>query len=499
MTEKAPVQSAVDSATESIIETKNGDVALGRFQHLKNIDEDASKEIDKRLLRKVDWFLLPIMAFTAFLQFLDKVSLNFAAGYGMTKELHLVGDQYSWTASIFYFGYLAFSIPTNILVQKLPLSKYLCTCIVLWGLILAASSKVTDFKGLMVARFFMGCLEATILPSFNLINTMYYTRDEQSFRASVWFNGMAGVLGGLLAFGIGKINNPHMSDWRFIFLIYGVFTTAWGFVLFFVIPDNPLKAWWLTEEEKSQVVLRVSENQTGLENKHFKWEQARELLSDPKIWILFVFSFAANIPNGALNAFSTIIIGSFKFEKFQAILLNIPGGAVLLLSVCFFCYFPTRFKNCRTTAGAIGVVPALVGTIILTTTSRDHKGVSLFAFYLMYFFNTAFVMSLSLASSNFAGHTKKVLTNAIIFTAYCGGNIAGPFFFKTSQSPKYQLGIGATMFCFALQIVLLMVFQGYVRWENKRRDTLYGIPEEIDERTFLDLTDMENKSFRYVY
>lgn len=32
------------------------------------------------------------------------------------------------------------------------------------------------------------------------------------------------------------------------------------------------------------------------------------------------------------------------------------------------------------------------------------------------------------------GHTKKVVTNAVLFLGYCTGNIAGPFFYKTDQS-----------------------------------------------------------------
>lgn len=36
------------------------------------------------------------------------------------------------------------------------------------------------------------------------------------------------------------------------------------------------------------------------------------------------------------------------------------------------------------------------------------------------------------------GHTKKVVTNAVLFLGYCTGNIAGPFFYKDDQKSVTQ-------------------------------------------------------------
>lgn len=44
------------------------------------------------------------MTVTYILNFLDKGILSTAAVYGLRSDLHLHGQQYSWTASIFYFG-----------------------------------------------------------------------------------------------------------------------------------------------------------------------------------------------------------------------------------------------------------------------------------------------------------------------------------------------------------------------------------------------------------
>lgn len=75
--------------------------------------------------RKVDLILLPILGFCYFLQFLDKQTLSYASLLGMIEDTHLAGTQFSWTGSIFYFGFIFWSYPTMYLSVRLPIGKYL--------------------------------------------------------------------------------------------------------------------------------------------------------------------------------------------------------------------------------------------------------------------------------------------------------------------------------------------------------------------------------------
>ncbi|CAI7591058.1 unnamed protein product [Penicillium glandicola] len=64
---------------------------------------------EKKLVRKIDSMVLPIMLFAYMMAFLDKQALNYTSLMGIQEDLHLVGSQYSWSSSIFYVGYLVFS------------------------------------------------------------------------------------------------------------------------------------------------------------------------------------------------------------------------------------------------------------------------------------------------------------------------------------------------------------------------------------------------------
>jgi MFS transporter, ACS family, allantoate permease len=97
-------------------------------------------------------------------------------------DTHLIGQDYSWVSSMFYFGYLAFEFPTNRLLQRLPLAKWSATNIILWGLTLCCMGAVKNFAGAMTVRFFLGVFESAVTPGFALFTSQWWTIREQGTR-----------------------------------------------------------------------------------------------------------------------------------------------------------------------------------------------------------------------------------------------------------------------------------------------------------------------------
>lgn len=89
--------------------------------------------INRRLLWKIDLHLLPVLCLLYGLQFLDKTTISYASVMGIVADTDLVGTQYNWLGSVFYLGYLVAEYPAVLILQKLPISKFLSLQIVLWG------------------------------------------------------------------------------------------------------------------------------------------------------------------------------------------------------------------------------------------------------------------------------------------------------------------------------------------------------------------------------
>jgi len=94
-------------------------------KYVSDVAIEISPEENSRLKKLIDRRVLPIMIFTYFLQALDKGTLSFASIMGIRDDTHLVGQQFSWLTTCIYIAILIVEYPTNWLIQRLPIGKYL--------------------------------------------------------------------------------------------------------------------------------------------------------------------------------------------------------------------------------------------------------------------------------------------------------------------------------------------------------------------------------------
>jgi MFS family permease len=160
----------------------------------------------------------------------------------------------------------------------------------LWGVAAAASAGAQGYRGLLVARIFLGIFEATVGPSLMLISSQYYTRSEQAPRFTVWYMGLgvAQIIGGLISFAFQHVQHASLEGWRIMFLTLGLVTAVVGSLTFLFLPDTPIKASWLSDTEKVALLQHVSDNQTGVWSTTLDLKQIREAALDIQLWLLTV-------------------------------------------------------------------------------------------------------------------------------------------------------------------------------------------------------------------
>lgn len=133
----------------------------------------ADEPLNKRLVRKIDLVVLPLLAGTYVLQYIDKQAMSYAAVFDLLTDTGITLDQYGWFTSIFYFAYLVAEYPWMWLVQKTQMGKIVGGCVTFWGSILMITAACHNFQGLAACRFFLGVFEAPITTCFMLIVAMW--------------------------------------------------------------------------------------------------------------------------------------------------------------------------------------------------------------------------------------------------------------------------------------------------------------------------------------
>ncbi|KAH6670304.1 allantoate permease [Plectosphaerella plurivora] len=471
--------------------TASDDVA--RAYYLQAKDEDISVEEQRRVLRKIDLHMLPMLSLTALMQYLDKTTINYSANYGLREGLGMVGSQYSWASSIFFFGALFWQYPSLLIMQRLPVGRYFASQVFCWGALTLLMAVSSNFGGFAALRFLLGATESIQLAACFIISSMYYTREEQPIRLMAWYamNPVATILGSLFAYGVGYINSP-VALWKFPFIICGALSTAWAIALWFMLPSNPATAWFLKDRERLVAIKRVENNNTGMESKKFKKDQAIEAFLDPKVWLIAISVGAGNILAG-LGLFSSLVIRGFGFDQFQTALLQMPAGGIDIVALFAFTLAATYIPNSRLAFSILAGIIALVGTVMLYAFEVQDRWAQMAGMWILKgFIPVGFLLSMTSTNGNIAGHTKKLTTQAIIFVCHSTGSLVGPQLYTT---PPYRQGLQANIVAVAVTVLCGILLLLYLIWENKKRREFLEANRHLlneEDYKFRDLTDKQN-------
>ncbi|KAK4159507.1 major facilitator superfamily domain-containing protein [Cladorrhinum sp. PSN259] len=491
---------------------------------------------EQQVLRRIDFRILPLLLGAYFFQQLDKSSLSYVSIFGITTDAKLVGKQYSWLGSVLYLAQLVMQPLAAFILVKFPNGKVIASAIFLWGTSQAIMSSCTTFRSLLGLRFMLGSFEAMIAPSCIAVTQMWWRRGEQTLRTSYWnaMNGVTAIVGSLFTYGLGHIETTVMFKYQIVFLFCGLLTVIYSGVVLWLMPDSPMEAKYLTEREKVIAVERLRANQMGVASREWRWDHVWESLLDLKTWCWFVIIVAISIASGGIGTFGSLIVKSFGYTNFQAILFNIPFGVIQFCVIIGSGWVATRFQHKGLTIAGVSCLP-IVGTIIMLTVPRRHKGVLLFGYYLVSCMAAITPLIYAWQAQNTGGDTKKKCTSAMVFIGMCTGNVIGPLLYSPDQAPLYRPGLISNLIMFALVGGLSVLIPFYLMFLNrrhaKRREELgknavlvdesmlaknqieIGKGSEIeeglangntrkmleDDNALQDMTDIKNEDFIYVY
>ncbi|KAI0908141.1 MFS general substrate transporter [Ustulina deusta] len=473
-----------------------------------------SEEEYKKLRRKIDRYLLPLMWLCYGIQQTDKTSLGTQATFGLREDTGLVGQQYPWLTTIFYLTYVLFEFPSNFILQRYLMGRVLSCYMIVWGIVVLSIGFAQNFTHLITLRALQGLFECSISPGFILIIGSWYTTREHASRSLVFQSANAGfgIISSLILYGIGSSQSSHgpeFQPWRYMSYYLGGLTILTGTTCLFLL-GTPSEVRWLSPEEKKMAHARIIANNTGHDRtgiKTWKWKQARECLIDPCFWFAGINAFLASISNGGLTTFNAIINTGFGFTNLQFILLDIPRS---LISIGYFVIIGlvcSKWKNLRMYFMMFSVIPPFIGFIILSLLPNEpqYKWTKWGGYVMTVTSVISLFLAWTLIPSNVAGRTKRTLTSSFTFVGYCVGNIVGSQIFNYKDAPRYIPGTIGCAVAFGLEFIVIALWRLTLVLRNRRRDKLLheqGFTEEdrIGKAKLLgeqDYTDFENVYFRY--
>lgn len=502
--DKNVVKSAPHITEQVEAEVHHKVLGLDYYENSQEISKEEIEAEFPKIRRKLDFRILPLLCVTYTLQFLDKLSLNYASAYTFREDLGLEGQKYSWVAAIFNFGYLGGCIPANYLLQRVPVAKYTGCALVTWAIILVSHTGAKNYAGILVLRFILGVLEACISPNCMNICQLFYSTDDQPFRMFTFLscNGIATIVGALLGYGLGHATEAAIPQWQLIFLVIGLLNFVWAAVFLAVCPDSPAHAKFLSDRQKSVLIAVVSKNNQGLKDKRYKVPHILEAFQDVSVWMLEFIGLGCGVINGGVSNFSSSLIEGYGFSGLMSTALQLPTGAIEFVVVFGFGVLALFVKNTRCISlFFVNAIP-LAGLIGIKLTPVEDKWALVGCTWLQFIVGGPVIISWILLNANVGGSSKKTMANALWFFFYAGGNIIGANIFFAREAPKYPSAMNGLITCYCLMIGLGISYGFLMNWRNRKRNEIQGeYTEEIRQEAiingFKDMTDFQNIGFRY--
>lgn len=360
--------------------------------------ETAPDRLESAVISQLMWRLMPFLFLLYIVAYLDRINVGFGI-LQMRGQLGLSDRVYGRAAGIFFAGYFFFQLPSNLLLEKVGVRRWITVIMVLWGVISCLMIFIRGPVSFYTMRFLLGAAEAGFFPGIILYMKRWFPARARA-RAVAWFmtaNPLAGVVGSPVSGALLGLHGAGLSGWQWMFILEGIPAIALGAVVLFTLTDWPAEAHWL-ESNQREWLLQTLEFEHQAEAAVPKSSFWAVLLSG-RMWLLSLVYFGVSTTMYGVTLWLPSVIRSFSGLS----------------------YFWT---------GVVAILPFLVTVIVMVLVGMrsDRTGERRWHTAL-----PAFVASAGLVLSAYGHSTLIVVTGLAIGMAFAEG-MCGPFWALATSS-----------------------------------------------------------------
>uniref|UniRef100_A0A8H7KB78 Major facilitator superfamily (MFS) profile domain-containing protein n=1 Tax=Bionectria ochroleuca TaxID=29856 RepID=A0A8H7KB78_BIOOC len=428
---------------------KEGNVVVG--QDNLGMTPEEYDAAEKSLVRKLDLTLVPMVWLLYLFNYLDRNNIAQARLSSFEKDLGLKGNEFNVAVSILNIGYMLMQLPSNMLLTRTRPSLYIPFWTALWSIVSAATAAASNYQHLLVIRFFLGIAEAPFFPGAMHLLSCWYPRKELARRTAILYSGvlLATAFSGLIAAGVlsGLEGARGIAGWQWLFIIEG----AGSFGAALLVAVERIK--------RDRVSLPEEDNSV--------WTGLKLAAKDIRTWVFVVMLTANHSAYGFNNFFPTIVQGFQLGNKTLTLVLTAPPY-LLATVVAFLTAWSSDRRKDRGFHIAVPQAVACIGFIIsVSTLNNAARYTAAFLYICGCFSSNAMVFSWASSTLNQTVE-KRACATAIINLLSQLGNIWSPYFFPSTDGPRYVKANILMMAFSALSVVTCVVMKWMLTKANRK-------------------------------
>ncbi|CAK7240907.1 MAG: hypothetical protein STHCBS139747_002362 [Sporothrix thermara] len=429
---------------------------------------DKSPE-DRRLIAKIDWFILSYVCIAYFVKYLDQTNVSNAYVSGMKEDLHMAGNDLNYLTTYWTIGYIVGQVPSQIVMASyVPPSIWLPTLELVWSLLVMGMAGAKNLTTIYVLRFFVGLLEASAYPGIMTLLGNWYLPEEQCKRSCIYqaSSSVAQMFSGYLQAALyANMNGVQgLAAWRWLFIFDGIIGIPIALYGYFAIPNSPAttRARWLKPHEKQRAVERMQSVGRRAAQGRLTLRTVANLFREWPVY-LFTLSFVCYIQATRVYSYFNVWLKSTgRYSVEQVNLIPTAGFGILVFFTLVFAWTSDGLQT-RWPIIVWGASMSLVGAVILSVTvtpahAQDPNVPAILAgFFLTYLTTgTAGVYMTYITEVLGYNYLHRALVIALTDTiAYVIVAWLPLLSFNTGEAPYFRIGYKLTAAFLAMQIVTI--------------------------------------------
>ena len=254
---------------------------------------ETSDRLESAVISRLMWRLMPFLFLLYIVAYLDRINVSFAV-LQMRGALGISDRVYGRAAGMFFAGYFFFQLPSNLVMEKFGVRRWISGLMVTWGVISCLMIFIRGPQSFYAMRFLLGAAEAGFFPGMILYMKHWFPANARA-RAVAWFmtaNPIAGIVGSPVSGALMGLHGKGLSGWQWMFLMEGVPAILLGVTVLWILSDTPNEAGWLKGDERAWLLQRLASEQQAASM--VKNGSLWSVLISPRIWMLSLVYFGVS-------------------------------------------------------------------------------------------------------------------------------------------------------------------------------------------------------------
>ena len=402
-----------------------------------------SASVKHNAIAKASWRVLPLLGLGYLCSYLDRLNVSFAATQ-MNLDLKFSATVYGFGSGFFFLTYALLEIPSGMVMPRIGARRWIVRIMISWGLISGGMMFVRTPLQFYIMRLLLGAAEAGFWPTCIYYLASWYPAAHRGRAVSRFycFSGVTTIVGGMMSgWLLGLDGTAGLRGWQWLFLVESVPTVLLGAAMFWLLPDTPATARWLSDDERTWLVQELAD-----ENARLAAGQQPHVLSALKDPLVLQLATIACLTIGGYMGFALIapqvlMTGTGMNVRDVGYLISC-GGAMIVIGMLASGWHSDRIGS---RFGHLLCSTLMVAAAFAVMAHATTPAMMITGFLAMSFFWPALTLSTNLVATEVVPCRMVAVAIAVINTLAQLGAFVVPIFWGISKDSTGSYHLGLTL------------------------------------------------------